>query len=154
MGGDTIPPRETVDEMNYQAKLRELLNRAYPRLFKAYRLEFRNCFGAVAAYVNGNIFMSCGRFGVALKLPQSVLPDLLSEAGVTHLRYFPNGHVKKEYAVMPTHILDDRVRLRKLLSTSVKYALCSPTDDNGRTFKKTEPSPAKKRGPRKRLSGD
>jgi|SRR6516164_6566334 hypothetical protein len=115
--------------MDYLAKLKEMLNSACPGVFKAYRLEFRNCFGAVAAYVNGNIFITYGKFGVALKLPQSVLLDLFKEVGVTHLRYFTNGHVKKEYAVMPPHILDDQARLRALLQTSVKYALCSSSDD-------------------------
>jgi hypothetical protein len=84
----------------------------------------------VAAYVNGHIFISCGKFGVALKLPQSVLLDLFNEVGVTHLRYYPNGHVKKEYAVMSSHILDDRGRLLKLLNMSVKYTLSSSSDGN------------------------
>jgi hypothetical protein len=34
-----------------------------------YDLEFKNCFGAVADYVDGRIFCSCGKFGQALRLP-------------------------------------------------------------------------------------
>ncbi len=29
------------------------------------------------------------------------------EKGVKHLKYFPKGHVKKEYAVLPKRILED-----------------------------------------------
>ena len=87
-------------------------------------MEFKNCFGAVAAYIDGNIFASCGRFGIAIKLPQSVLVDLLKEPGVTQLKYFAKGHVKKDYAVIPQRILKDHSRLRHLLRASVKYARC------------------------------
>ncbi len=52
---------------DYLARLKELLDRASPQLTRAYRLEYKSSFGAVAAYVNGNIFISCGRFGVALQ---------------------------------------------------------------------------------------
>ena len=107
---------------DYLAQLNEVLSRAHPRLAKTVRLEFKNCFGAVAGYVDGNIFVSCGRFGIALKLPQRVLIDLFQEPGVTHLKYFARGHVKKDYAVIPPHILGDRPRLRKLLDDSIKYA--------------------------------
>ena len=103
--------------------LNKLLQQTHPRLAQSYRLEFKNCFGAIAGYVNGNIFVSCGSFGVALRLPPSVLVDLFSEEGVSHLKYFPNGHIKKEYAVIPPRILGDRGRLKELLRKSVKYAV-------------------------------
>jgi hypothetical protein len=88
---------------------------------RAYRLEFKNCFGAVAAYVNGSSFISYGRFGVALKLPKGVLLDVFNDVGVTQLRYFANGRVKKDHASLPSRILHDQVRLRKLLNTTLKY---------------------------------
>jgi len=47
---------------DYLGTLKSLLEQARPRLTKNYRLEFKNCFGAIAGYVNGNIFVSCGRF--------------------------------------------------------------------------------------------
>jgi hypothetical protein len=108
---------------DYLGTLKSLLEKARPRLAKSYRLEFKNCFGAVAGYVNGNIFVSCGRFGVALRLPPGVLEDLFDEAGISHLKYFPNGHVKKEYAVIPPRILQNQIRLKKLVGKSVRYAV-------------------------------
>ena len=53
----------------YRDKLESLLKKDRPRLSSTHNLEFKKCFGAVAGYVNGNIFISCGKFGVALKLP-------------------------------------------------------------------------------------
>src|SRR6266436_7268905 len=108
---------------DYSTKLRDLLEQARPGLALRHRLEFKRCFGAIAGYVDGNIFASCGRFGVALRLPRGVLEDLFDEGGISHLKYFPNGHVKKEYAVIPPRILQDKVRLKQLVGKSVRYAV-------------------------------
>ena len=107
---------------NYVGKLEQVLMHVRPRL-RTHRLEFKNCFGAVAGYVDGRIFVSCGKFGVALRVPPETLTELFRERDVQHLRYFPKGHVKKEYAVIPQRILDDQDRSRKLLAQAVKYAL-------------------------------
>ena len=57
------------------------------------------------------------------RLPRGVLEDLFDEGGISHLKYFPNGHVKKEYAVIPPRILQDKVRLKELVGKSVRYAV-------------------------------
>lgn len=108
---------------DHLGRLQRLLQQAHPRLARNYRLEFKSCFGAMAGYANGNIFISCGRFGVALRLPADVLDELFHKAGASRLKYFRNGHVKKEYAVIPPRILDDRSRLKALLTKSVRYAV-------------------------------
>jgi len=51
------------------------------------------------------------------------LVDLFSEEDVLHLKYFPNGHVKKEYAVIPIRIIEDQDRFKKLVESSIKYVL-------------------------------
>jgi TfoX/Sxy family transcriptional regulator of competence genes len=108
---------------DYRGQLNKVLGLVSPTFPEIGRLEFKNCFGAIAGYINGNIFISCGKFGVALKLPQDVLMHLFKEPGVAHLKYFAKGHVKKDYAVIPPHILSDQSRLRDLLERSIKYAL-------------------------------
>ncbi len=108
---------------DYRGRLQSLLEQAHPELAASSRVEFRNCFGAVAGYVDGSIFVSCGKFGVALKLPSEVLDPLFREAKVSHLQYFPNGHIKKEYAVLSPGILRDRARLKELVTHSVRYAV-------------------------------
>jgi TfoX/Sxy family transcriptional regulator of competence genes len=107
----------------YLNKLEDVLKRFRPKLATSDRLKFRNCFGAVAGYVDGNIFASCGKFGLALRLPSQTLAELFGEPDESPLKYFEKGHVKKDYAVIPERIIDDRARFRKLLNKSVKFAL-------------------------------
>jgi len=106
---------------SYLDELTELLKQARPRLAATHQLEFKNVFGAVAGYVDGNIFMSCGKFGVALRLPPETLESVFKEEGVEYLKYFPKGHIKKEYAVLPKGILDDKDQFKILLDRSIRY---------------------------------
>ena len=110
-------------ENKYFDEVAKLLKQIRPRLTATYRLSFKNVFGAVAGYVNGRIFISCGKFGVALKLPPEVIEDLFKKKGVKPLKYFPNGHIKKEYAILPKRILEDSNQFRKLIYKSVQYVL-------------------------------
>ena len=107
---------------DYRNKLEKILKQVRPRLASTRDLEFKNCFGAVAGYVEGKIFITCGRFGLALRLPEKTLAELFQEKGVKKLKYFPNGHVKKEYAVLPKRILEDPARFKKLVDQSIRYA--------------------------------
>src|SRR3990167_9588329 len=110
-------------ENKYLNKVTTLLKQARPKLPTTHRLEFKNVFGAVGGYVSGKIFISCGKFGVALRLPPDALDDLFKQDGVKRLKYFPRGHIKKEYAVLPRQILDDQHQFRKLVDESMRYAL-------------------------------
>lgn len=76
----------------------------------------------MAGYVDGRIFSSCGKFGLALRLPEKILVELFKEKGAVPLRYFPKGHVKKEYAVIPQRILKDPARLKRLVDQSIRFA--------------------------------
>ena len=106
---------------SYLEELKMLLERARPELASSGALHFKNVFGAVAGYVDGNIFITCGKFGVALKLHSEKLEELLKERDVEQLRYFPKGHIKKEYAVLPERMLADERIFRELLDKSIKY---------------------------------
>ncbi len=108
---------------NYRELLTELLAQAQPGLGAGHRLEFKNFFGAVAGYVDGRIFISCGKFGTALRLPPDSLVELFKKPDVEQLKYFPNGHIKKEYAVVPERMLHDRQYLGSLIDQSVNYVL-------------------------------
>jgi hypothetical protein len=79
----------------YRDKLESLLKKVRPRLSSTHNLEFKKCFGAVAGYVNGNIFISCGKFGVALKLPPEALAMLFKEKGGNHSNISPTAMSKK-----------------------------------------------------------
>ena len=110
-------------ENKYLNEITTLLKQACSKLATQYRLEFKNVFGAVGGYVNGKIFISYGKFGVALKLPKKVLEELFREKDVKHLKYFPNGHIKKEYAVLSKQILENKDQLKKLMDESINYVL-------------------------------
>ena len=47
--------------------------------------------------------------------------------GAVPLRYFPKGHVKKEYAVLPKRMMEDRDRLKKLVDQSIRYVSHPPS---------------------------
>ena len=104
-------------------KITKLLEKSVPKLATKHRLEFKNVFGAIGGYVNGHIFISCGRFGVALRLPPKTLTELFQEKDISQLRYFPKGHVKKEYVVIPQRIINDQIRFKKLLNKSIQFVL-------------------------------
>ena len=108
---------------NHLDKLTEILKQARPRLAFTHQLKFKNVFGAVGGYVNGNIFISCGKFGVALRLPPEVLESIFKEKGVKRLKYFSKGHIKKEYAVLPERISRNKKQFKKLLDESIDYVL-------------------------------
>ncbi len=101
----------------------KLLTRARPKLANQHQLEFKNVFGAVGGYVNGRIFTSCGKFGIALRLPPNMLVVLFKKKEAKHLKYFPNGHIKKEYAVLSKRMLENKHQLKKLVDESIKFVL-------------------------------
>ena len=104
----------------YLNRISALLHDARPRLGQTHDLEFKSFFGAVAAYLDGRIFASCGKFGIALKLPPRTIARLLEERGVRPLKYFPKGHVKRDYVVLPKRILEDGPMFKRLLDSSIR----------------------------------
>ena len=107
----------------YLEKITKILEQASPKIAATHRLEFKNVFGAVGGYVNGRIFISCGKFGVALKLPSKILEGLFNKKAAKHLKYFPKGHIKQEYAVLPERVTKNTNQFRQLINESVKYVL-------------------------------
>ena len=107
----------------YYEKIINLLEQAHPKLALTHRLTFKNVFGAVGGYVNSRIFISCGNFGVALRLPSKILEDLFNKKAAKHLKYFPKGHIKKEYAVLANRILKNTRQFHQLINESVEYVL-------------------------------
>ena len=104
----------------YKEQLQKILSGAYPQIEKRYKLEFKNCFGAMAGYADGNIFCSYGKFGFALKLPLEDVRRLLKEEAEP-LKYFLNGHVKKDYAVLPEAMINNEKQLNKFIGVSITF---------------------------------
>ncbi|OUR95763.1 hypothetical protein A9Q84_14775 [Halobacteriovorax marinus] len=107
----------------YLEKIQGIVFDARPRLSSSsHQLEFKNCFGAVAGYLDNQIFITCGKFGLALRLPPKSLDKLFEQRGVKTLKYFKNGHIKKEYAVIPKYLLEDKIGFKKLIDKSILFA--------------------------------
>ncbi len=109
----------------YHNKLETILAITHPRLRNSYYLEFQNSFGAVAGYINGQIFIVCGKLGIALKLPQKALINFFKLREAKAFKYFKNGHIKKEYALFPKKILDDKIKLKKMIEKSIRFVLAN-----------------------------
>jgi TfoX-like protein len=107
----------------YLDRITTLVSLARPKLSQTHDLEYKNCFGAVAGCIEGQIFISCGKFGVALKLPPKTIAKLSKESDVKPLKYFPKGHVKKDYAVLPRRILEDKSQFKKLIERSIRFVM-------------------------------
>ncbi len=84
-------------------------------------ITYKAVFGAVAAYANGNIFMPCGKFGLALKLPEERCQTMLADGRGSPLKYFEKGHVKRSYVVLSDALIDDRERLNKVIGESINF---------------------------------
>ena len=110
-------------ENKYSEEIKSVLKRTHPDLATVHKLELKNFFGAITGYVDSNIFISCGNFGIALKLPVQTLEELFERKDVKHLRYFPKCHIKKEYAVLPKRITKDEKQFKKLIEESIEYVL-------------------------------
>ena len=77
---------------------------------------------ALAAYVDGRIFLSLTPAGFALKLPPARRDELLAMGG-RPLRYFAKAPVKKAYVLLSEETIgDDRV-LAGLIAESVRFCL-------------------------------
>lgn len=100
----------------------EYLKRAQ-NLLAAYRgnVVFKPVFGAAAAYMDNTIFLTSGKFGVALKLPAEQCAQLIANKYAAPLKYFDKGHVKKNYAILSDATLADDKTIQALIAQSMEY---------------------------------
>jgi len=112
--------------VKYRNKIIAVLANTYPTLTRKHKLDFKKVFGAVGLFVDGRLLASSGEFGIAIRLPEEVLADLFRNKKAKRLKYFANGHVKKEYAVIPTTILTRKRQIRSLVHKGVRYTVSLP----------------------------
>lgn len=62
-------------------------------------IEIKHFFSGAALYINGTLCASWSSAGLAFKLPESEVTELISSGKAKPLKYFPQGHVKKGYAL-------------------------------------------------------
>jgi TfoX/Sxy family transcriptional regulator of competence genes len=117
----------------YLDQLSELMEQVTSGRLKGVHLECKHFFSGAAVYFNGRICMSLTPVGFAIKLPEESRNALLKQKGTTHLQYFPEGPIKKDYVILPKTMLNDMKVLRRWVKVSIEYAL-------------TLPAPVKKKG--------
>lgn len=105
----------------YKKRAIKLLHATKPRLAKSNAFTFKNSFGAVVGYIDDNLFIASGKFGIALKLPGQTIIKLFEEKKARPLKYFEKGHVKKDYAVLSNVVLADPAQIKKLINKSILF---------------------------------
>ncbi|MDP6875873.1 MAG: TfoX/Sxy family protein [Alphaproteobacteria bacterium] len=93
-----------------------------------YEISYKSVFGAVAAYANGKIFLTNGKFGLAAKLAYETCQGLMAEGVGAPLKYFEKGHVKRNYVVLSADLLKDEERRNELVKLSAAFV-----QDNDKT---------------------
>ena len=111
----------------YLEKLSKLMNRATAGKFKNVDLECKHFFSGAAVYANGRICITLTPVGFAVKLPEESRNALMRDNGTKHLRYFPEGPIKKNYVVLPEAMLKDIRTLRHWVEVSIEYVTRPPT---------------------------
>ena len=106
----------------YLKQLEQVLRLARPELPGSPALQFKPSFGGVAGYLDGRIFASCGKFGLALKLPPERCAGLIADRRGAPLRYFAKCHLKKSYVVLPEGTLGNRLLMAGLVQESLAFA--------------------------------
>ena len=107
-------------------RLAALIGPATSGRFGDVKLACKHFFSGAAVYANGRICISLTPVGFAIKLPEGSRNALLNQKGVKHLRYFPNGPIKKDYVVLPKTMLKDLRTLRRWVRVSIEYVLTLP----------------------------
>ena len=105
----------------YLEKLIELINKIYPTKPKNIEISTKHFFSGAAVYANGKICITLTPVGLAIKLPEQQLIKLIREKTAKPLRYFPNGPIKKDYAVFPESKIKNLLFLKNLVEISVNY---------------------------------
>jgi hypothetical protein len=62
-------------------------------------LEVKHFFSGAALYIGGTICASWSPVGLAFKLSEQEVKSLISNGNAKPLKYFPNGHIKRGYAL-------------------------------------------------------
>ena len=105
----------------YLEKLSELMKRALLSKFKNVKLEIKHFFSGAAIYANGRICITLTPVGLAIKLPEKSRNTLMKQKSAKPLKYFPKGHIKKDYVILPKSMLNDMKTLRHWIKISIRY---------------------------------
>jgi TfoX/Sxy family transcriptional regulator of competence genes len=105
----------------YVQKLAALIDRVGPATPGGMSIDVKPFFGGAAGYLNGHIFISLTRVGLALKLTDDDRRRLFEAGNAKALRYFPKAPIKKQYALMSEKFLSGRKRVKPWIERSMAF---------------------------------
>lgn len=97
----------------YLEKLSSLIDELNIEADVSLSIEVKHFFSGAALYVDGKICVSWSPVGLAFKLPEEEVSKLINSGSARPLRYFPKGHVKKNYALFENPDLSSRKQWKK-----------------------------------------
>ena len=107
----------------YLAKLTDLLDVLKIKSEPTILLEIKHLFSGAALYVNGVICASWSPVGLAFKLPGKEVVKLINNGKAKPLKYFPEGHIKKGYALIEDPNLNNKKQWESYFSKAIKETL-------------------------------
>ncbi len=105
----------------YYEKLSSLIIKLDVKTEIAKPMEVKHFFSGAALYVNQTICASWSPAGLAFKLPEQEADKLINSGKAIPLKYFPNGHVKKGYALFSKPDDIKPKQLKKYFITSAAH---------------------------------
>ena len=85
-------------------------------------LEVKHLFSGAALYSDQVICASWSPAGLAFKLPDSEVTELISSGKAQPLKYFAKGHIKKGYAVFEKPELSKQSKWKNYFLKSIKQS--------------------------------
>ena len=87
------------------------------------QLEVKHFFSGAALYANEVICISWSPAGLAFKLPESEVVELISSGKARPLRYFAKGHVKKGYVVFENPDMESNSQWEEYFLRAIKQVM-------------------------------
>ena len=80
----------------------------------------KHFFSGAALYINGRICASLTPVGLAFKLPEKEVAEQSSKGKAVPLKYFPEGHIKKDYVLFEAPDLTKKKRWKKYFNKAIQ----------------------------------
>ena len=84
-------------------------------------LQVKHFFSGAALYTNDVICATLSPAGLAFKLPEKQVSELLRSGIAVPLKYFSRGHIKKEYALFESPDLTLTNQWRKYFIEAIQF---------------------------------
>lgn len=110
----------------YLDKLSAFMAEAAAGLPGNVHLECKHFFSGAALYAKDRICITLTPAGLAIKLPEGTRDNLLKDKKAVPLRYFPEGPIKKGYALFPSGMAEGNETPLAFVNESIKYVLTLP----------------------------